>query len=467
MPGSSEQYLIHNLGSITQRLIQFASIPSVSADRACAGEVRRAAEWVAGRFVEAGLERVTRFETGCHPIVYAEWLHAAGKPTLLIYGHYDVQPPDPLEQWESPPFQPEIREGRLFGRGVSDDKGPLLTAIEAAAACLKTGRGLPVNVKFLVEGEEEIGSPSVEAFIRNHTRLLACDFVLSADGAQWRPDEPSVITASRGMAALELSVYGAKKDLHSGRHGGGVANPLQALAGLLSSLRTPEGRVLVHGFYDQVRTLTEEEREEIRGIPFDEEAYLAELGAPKGFGEPGFTLLERQWARPTLDVIGMGGGYQGEGIKTVIPCAVFAKISSRLVPDQDPGDIQVKICQHLEQRCPPGVRLEIKPAGEGVPAYRVPVDHPGMVTARQVLEEIYQRKPLAVRIGATLPIAEAFKRLLGAETIFFSFSTADEDFHAPNEFFRLSRLETGLRAWVRYFEHLGQTSSRQSSGLTE
>lgn len=457
MSNTINDYLKDNLESILARLIEFASTPSVSADPAFASGIGQAADWLVERMKSAGLHKVTRFETGRHPIMYGEWHQAPGKPTILVYAHYDVQPADPLEAWQSPPFEPEVRDGRLYGRGVSDDKGPLLTTVEVAAAYLATQGELPVNLKFLFEGEEEIGSPSIEGWMGEHADLLACDFVLSADGAMWRPGEASLTIASRGMASLEFSVMGAKKDLHSGRHGGSVANPNQALAHLVASLRSPEGRVLVDGFYDQVEELSEAEKDEIRVIPFSEGDYLADLEAPQGFGEPGYSLLECQWTRPTLDVIGMWGGYQGPGIKTVIPAQAQAKISCRLVPNQDPRDIQEKIECHLKSHCPPGVRLEFHTSEGGVPSYSIPRDHFGLEVARQVLGDLYQRSPLEVRIGATLPITDALKRYLNADTVFFSFSTADEDYHAPNEFFRLNRLEEGLLAWAEYLRQLGRS----------
>lgn len=439
---------------ILNRLIDFAGIPSVSADTSHAGDMRIAADWLVTRMAAAGLRQVCLYPTQRNPVVYGEWLGAPGKPTVLIYGHYDVQPPDPFEKWISPPFQPTLRDGRLYGRGVSDDKGPVLIAIEAVAACLAVDGALPVNVKFMIEGEEEIGSPSAEMFLQSHAKQLACDFVLSADGAMWRPGEPSLTIASRGLASVEFAVWGAKKDLHSGRHGGSAPNPLQALAHLLASLRTPEGRVTVPGFYDDVEELSEKEREEIRAVPFDEAAYLGELELTGGFGEPGYSLLERQWARPTLDVVGMWGGYQGEGMKTVISTSAQAKISCRLVPYQDPIDISNKIMRHLQVNCPPGVRLTFLKSEGGVPAYRVTPNHPGLNTACRVLEALYHTPPLMLRNGATLPIADTFKRRLHADTIFFSFSTSDEDYHAPNEFFRINRLQEGLNAWVMYLDQL-------------
>ncbi len=439
-------------------LIEFARIASVSTDPAYRGEVRRAADWVALRLRRAGLEAVRVHPTEGHPVVTAAWLGAPGAPTLLVYGHYDVQPPDPLEAWTSPPFQPQVRDGRIYGRGVSDDKGPVLIPIAVAEACLSTTGRLPVNLRFLIEGEEECGSPSLPAFLRDHAGELAADWVLSADGAMWRADVPSVTVAGRGLVALEFSLFGAVKDLHSGRHGGSVANPLHAIARLVASLHDETGRVAVEGFYDQVRKADAATRAEIRALPFDEAAYLEAIGALPGGGEAGLALLERQWLRPTLEVNGLWGGYQGAGGKTVIPSAAHAKLSCRLVPDQDPAAIGARITGHLRRHCPAGVRLEVGPPDKGARAYAVPADHPGLRLAEQVLTEVYGREALRVRMGATLPICDHFRRLLGQDTVFFSFSTADEDYHAPDEFFRLERFEDGVRAWLRYWQRLGASS---------
>ncbi len=432
-------------------LLAFAAIPSVSTDPAYQEGMAAAADWVSRRMKRAGLEQVQVLPTGRHPVVYGEWLHAGDAPTLLIYGHYDVQPPDPLDAWQSPPFAPTVREGRVYARGVSDDKGPMLIPILVAEAFLHSGGQLPVNVKFMFEGEEEIGSPSLAPFAAAHGELLAADFVLSADGAMWRSDLPSVIVASRGLVGLNFTVTGAAKDLHSGRHGGGIANPLHALARLVASLHDEDGRVAVEGFYSQVEELSPQERQAIQAIPFDEEQYLADVGAPALVGEPGYTLLERHWIRPTLDVNGLWGGYQGAGGKTVIPHAAHAKLTCRLVPAQDPADIAAKIAAHLEAHLPPGVDLSVEPAGPGVRAYALPRDHPGLLVAEQVLGVVDGQSPVRVRLGGTLPAAEVFLRELGVHTIFFSFSTADEDFHAPNEFFRLQRFYTGMEAWARYW----------------
>ena len=440
-------------------LVAFASIPSVSTDPARAADVRAAGEWVAARLRAAGPLVVHTIPTAGNPVVYGEWLGAPGKPTILVYGHYDVQPPDPLEKWYSPPFTPTVREGRLYGRGVSDDKGPMLIPIAVAGAFLAEEGGLPLNVKFLFEGEEEVGSPSLEAFITTHRDLLAADVVISADGAMWRIDEPSLTLSNRGLAGLELTLTGPSKDLHSGRHGGSVANPLHALARLIASLHAPDGRVAVAGFYDQVRDLTPEERAEIARLPFDEAAYLAQVGASAAVGEPGYTTLERQWTRPTIEVNGMWGGYQGPGGKSIVPSEAHAKLTCRLVPDQQPDHILDILAGHLEDHTPDGTRLTITRHEPGAPAAHIARDHWALLAAESALEAVYGVRPLSVRMGGTLPVAEIFQRVMGLATVYFSFSTGDEDFHAPNEFFRLHRLHEGLAAWTHLWAALGERAA--------
>jgi len=450
------QRLAAHREQLLAELVELASIPSVSTDPAHATDVLEAARWVAARLAAAGPLAVRTIETGGNPVVYGEWLGAPGRPTILVYGHYDVQPPDPLDRWISPPWAPTIRDGRLYARGVSDDKGPLLIPVAVAEAFFATDGALPVNVKFMFEGEEEIGSPSLETFIETHRELLAADVILSADGAMWRATEPSLTVASRGLAGLEVTVTAAAKDLHSGRHGGSVANPLHALAELIASLHAPNGRVAVSGFYDRVWGLAPDERAAIAALPFDEEAYRAQLGAPALYGESGYSTLERQWARPTLEVNGMWGGYTGPGRKTVIPAEAHAKITCRLVPDQDPDDIVALVTHHLELRTPPGTRVTIRPEPRGSRAARVPADHFALVAAGDALAAVYGERPLVVRMGGTLPITELFQRYMGVETVFFSFSAADEDYHAPNEFFRIHRLHEGTEAWARLLILLGE-----------
>jgi acetylornithine deacetylase/succinyl-diaminopimelate desuccinylase-like protein len=448
-------HLEANYQQVLDSLVALARIPSVSTDPAYKQGIATASRWVADRLTAAGMEHVRINATAGHPIVTADWLHAPGKPTILVYGHYDVQPPDPLEKWVSPPFEPTVRDGRLYARGVSDDKGPMLIPLAVAEAFMQTEGRLPVNVRFLIEGEEERGSVNLEPFVQAHAAELAADFVLSADGAMWRPDEPSLTVASRGLAALEFTVRGARKDLHSGRHGGSVANPLHAAAELVASLHDAEGRVAVAGFYDRVAAPPAEVRAAIRALPFDRGKYLAGVGVPDDAGEAGWSLLERQWLRPTLDANGLWGGYQGPGTKTVIASEAHAKVTCRLVPDQQPDEIVALISAHLERHCPRGITLEVKPGDHGSEAYEIPADHPGLALAERILDEVYRQKTIRVRMGATIPIGLIFRKALGAETVFFSFSTADEDYHAPNEFFRLQRLKDGLRAWARYWQELG------------
>jgi acetylornithine deacetylase/succinyl-diaminopimelate desuccinylase-like protein len=452
-------HLKTNHDRILAELIEFCAIPSVSADPVRGADIDTAAQWVANQLKAAGPFAVKIIPTGRNPVVYAEWLGAPGKPTVLVYGHYDVQPPDPLDKWHSPPFTPTVREGRLYARGVSDDKGPMLIPIKVAHAFFATAGALPINIKYMFEGEEEIGSPSLEGFIAQHKELLAADFILSADGAMWRISEPSLTVASRGLASLEFTLTGAAKDLHSGRHGGAIANPLHAIASVIASLHGPNGRVAVTGFYDAVRDLTSEERAEIAALPFDEKTYLRQVGSPAAFGEPGYTTLERQWTRPTLELNGMWGGYEGPGSKTVLPTEAHAKITCRLVPDQDPREIVTLVVRHIGARVPEGTRLTIRPSEHGARAYRIPAGHFALKAAEAALQAVYGVRPLTVRMGGTVPISEIFQRLMGLDTVFFSFSTADEDFHAPNEFFRVHRLHEGLEAWARLWEIIGRSST--------
>jgi acetylornithine deacetylase/succinyl-diaminopimelate desuccinylase-like protein len=453
------RHLRERRDEILARLVEFASIPSVSTDPAHAADIDRAARWVATELAAAGPLAVRMLSTGGHPVVYGEWLGAPGRKTVLVYGHYDVQPPDPLEKWHTPPWTPTVGNGRLYARGVSDDKGPMLIPIAVAAAFFAIAGRLPVNVKFLFEGEEEIGSRHLDAFVREHTDLLAADVVVSADGAMWRINEPSLTVASRGLCGLELTLTAAAKDLHSGRHGGGVANPLHAMAALIASLHDADGRVAVAGFYDEVVEPSPAEREAIAALPFDERAYFTQIGAPAAFGEAGYTTLERQWTRPTLEVNGMWGGYLGPGQKTVIPSEAHAKITCRLVPDQRPDDVAERVRRHLESHVPAGTRLSAAIVDHGSRAVHIRPDHFAVKAAGAALQATCGVRPLIVRMGGTVPISELFQRHLGIDTLFFSFSTADEDFHAPNEFFRLSRLHDGLEAWVRLWNILGEASA--------
>lgn len=447
--------LADNGAQYLNELAEFVSIPSVSTDPSHAVDVRRASEWVVARLRKAGPFDVELWQTPRHPAVFGKWNGAAGAPTVLVYGHVDVQPAEPFELWESPPFVLTERNGRLYGRGVSDDKASMLQPIQVAEAFFLAGEMPPVNLHFIFEAEEEIGSVDLPDLVRTHCEELACDVVLSADGGMWRPDVPSITVSSRGLAALSFTVRGARQDLHSGRHGGGVANPLHAAAELVASLHD-NGKVAVEGFYDDVVALDAALSRGLERLSFDEKKYLAQIGAPAGFGEPGYGMLARQWYRPTLEANGFYGGYQGPGSKTVLPSEAHVKLTCRLVPNQNPSDVIARVRRHLEKRCPPGVSIEIEEGHEGAKAYCVSPDKPAVRAAADTLNEVFGVPPEIVGMGGTIPIVTTFRDVLGVDTVFFSFSTADENIHAPNEFYRPERFRLGLQAWARLWRRLAK-----------
>jgi acetylornithine deacetylase/succinyl-diaminopimelate desuccinylase-like protein len=441
-------------GAILERLLELVRAPSIGADPAYADGMETARRLLLRQLSAMGLDRVQLLEAGGQPAVYGEWLGAPDRPTLIVYGHYDVQPPDPVEKWASPPFEPTLRNGRLYGRGVSDDKAPTAIALETLAGFLAVEGRLPVNVKVLVEGEEETGSASLHALLETHRDLLEADAVISADGGRWRADLPTVNVGTRGNCGFEVTVTTAMKDLHSGRYGGAVPNACHAMAALLASLRTPDGAIAVEDFYDGIEPPPAAETIAMAEIPFDEQAFYEGLGA-EPYGERGFTTLERLWLRPTLDVNGMWGGYTGAGSKTVIPSEAHAKLTMRLVPGQDPGRVQDAVRRHLQRHCPRGARLAFGPPRGASAAYEVSPEHPLLLAVEEALEATLGRKPLRVRMGATLPLTAIVSEMLGLDTVMFSFATSDEDYHAPNEFFRLSSLDEGLAGWVRLLRRLG------------
>jgi acetylornithine deacetylase/succinyl-diaminopimelate desuccinylase-like protein len=424
-------------------LAEFVAVPSISRD-ASPGTMQAAARWLAGQLAFAGVRVVA---ADGHPVVLGSWCGAAGAPTVLVYGHYDVQPTGSRDEWVTPPFELTVDGDIVRGRGASDDKGPVYLVLKTAQAFMAQEGGLPLNVKFLFEGEEEIGSPHLPAFVAEHAAELAADLVISADGAMWRPDEPSVAVKSKGLVAIDIIVEGASTDLHSGRYGGTVANPLHALADILASLHHPDGKVAVAGFYDGIPELAAERRRELADVLFDEARYLADLGLAEPHGEPGFTTLERLWERPTLEINGVTGG----GKYTVIPHVAVAHVSCRLVPGQDPDAVLQAVTAHVAARPAPGVRVEVHADDARVPAYTIPAGHPAIRAATAALEAVYPgQRVLQTAIPGTLPAAALFEQALGAKTLFFSFSTADEKLHAPNEYLRIRRLKEGMRAW----EHL-------------
>ena len=451
-----ERYLDEHQPTYVEELRAFLSIPSISALPEYAGDVRRAGEWVAERLARAGAEHVQLMETGGHPVVYGDWLHAPGRPTVLIYGHFDTQPADPLEQWDHPPFAPHIDGDRIYARGATDNKGNMLVPILATEALLATRQALPLNVKFLFEGQEEIGSPQLSAFIQAHRELLDCDLVINADIGQHSETQPALSVGLRGICGLQLDMRGPNRDVHSGGSGGAIQNPLHAMARLLSSMRNTEGKIMVQGFYADVRPLSDEERDTIAAVPYDEQEYMAGLGIAEFYGEPGYTTRERTWARPTLEVNGLWGGFIGEGTKTVIPSEAHAKITCRLVPDQDPAQIMEAIRQHVARHTPPGVTIAVSSADEGSRAYLVPTDHPGLRIAGEVLSALYGREPYLERTGGSVPIMSFFLEHLGAYAVNFGFGLPDENVHSPNEFYRLSSFRRGQGAFLVLLERLAE-----------
>jgi acetylornithine deacetylase/succinyl-diaminopimelate desuccinylase-like protein len=452
--GDWETYLNEHKEEFIRELLDFLSIPSVSSLPEHKGDVQRAADWLAARMERAGIESVRIIPTGGHPVVYGDWLHASGGPTVLVYGHFDTQPVDPLDLWENPPFEPVIKDGRVYARGATDDKGNLFIPVIVTEALIKTGGGVPVNVKFFFEGQEEIGSPQLPDFIVAHRDLLSCDLVVSADGGQWAEDQPALILGTRGLIALFIDVQGPDHDLHSGTYGGTIANPIHALARILDSMHDLEGRVTIKGFYEGVRALDDGERTQLGRVPFDEAHYLKETGAAGLFGEPGFTTYERAWARPTLEINGIYGGFQGEGTKTVLPSTAHAKISCRLVADQDPSKIGDLVLAHVKEVSPPGVQARVRRGDHGAHPYLVPAAHPGMRVAASVLRDVYGKEPYEIRSGGTIPVNALFLQYLGVYTIVFGFGLEDERQHSPNEFFRLSGYERGQKAYGLFLTRL-------------
>ncbi len=449
-------YLDTHQPRFVSELLDFVRIPSVSASESYRQDVDRAAAWVAERMASAGLENAAVLPTAGHPVAYADWLRAGpDRPTILIYGHFDVQPAEPFELWDSPPFDPAVRDGCVFGRGASDDKGGMLIPILALESLLQTTGVLPVNVKCLFEGQEEIGSPDLPAFVAANLDRLSCDMIFSADGLQWSTDEPNLVTGLKGLVGLEIFVQGPKSDQHSGLHGGGIANPLQALSHIVSSLKDLNGRITVEGFYDDVIDLTDEDREMIAKVPFDEDAYRAELGVEEVFGEAGYSTRERLWARPTLEINGLTGGYQGQGSKTVLPSLANAKITCRLVAAQQPDRIYDLIAKHVDAHCPPGVTATVERLQGSADPFLVPTGHNASHIAGEVLREVYGKEPFVTRVGGSIPVMTIFLKELGIHPVMFGFSIGDENLHAPNEFFRLANFERGQVAYARLLEKLG------------
>ena len=444
-----DAYFAQHRDTHLKELNDFLRIPSISSLSEHKQDMQVAASWLAAAMKRINLENISIEETGGHPVVYADWLHAPGKPTILFYGHYDVQPVDPLNLWETPPFEPTVRDNKLFARGSSDDKGQVFMHLKAIEALFALEGTLPVNVKFIIEGEEEIGSPNLPPYVEKNKEKLAADLILISDTSLYAPGKPAVCYGLRGLTGVQIDVRGAKGDLHSGLYGGGVQNAIHALAQILASFRDEHGTIQVEGFYDNVRPLSEEERQAYRDLNFDEEALKEEVGVKQLFGEKGYSYLEQTWARPTLEVNGVFGGFSGEGIKTVLPAEAGAKITCRLVPDQDPDEIVALLKAHVEKHKPAGVDITISEFDKGAP-YITPFDHPVIQAAGRSYEHVYEVPTAFIRGGGSIPIVAAFDQILALPVVLMGFGLTSENFHAPNEHFHLENFDKGLRVLGDY-----------------
>ncbi len=434
-----------------EELLTFLRIPSISTQPDHREQVAEAARWLAGAMEAAGLENVQVIPTAGHPLVYGDYLQAgADAPTVLIYGHYDVQPADPLELWESPPFEPEVRDDYLYARGSADDKGQLYIHLKAIEAFVKGGDGLPVNVKVLAEGEEEIGGPSLSTFIPEQKALLSADVAVVSDTPMLGANEPAIVYGLRGLAYMLVDVFGPKRDLHSGHYGGAVRNPINALAHIIARLQDDQGTVQIPGFYDDVRPLDDEERRILNELPLDENQWAEEIGVKQPWGEPGFSLVERIGARPTLDVNGIVGGYIGEGGKTVLPAHAHAKISMRLVPDQDPAKIAEAFRRYVMEIAPPEVTVEVRGTGSGSFASISDYETDAVRAALDAYEAVYGKQAVLMREGGSIPVVGELQAHLGLETVLMGFSTPDAQIHAPNERFYLPNFFRGIETVIHF-----------------
>lgn len=453
MKEAVDAYLRQRRAENVEELMEFLRIPSISTSVSHHEHIREAANWLAKSLEKAGLEHVEVQDTEGHPVVYGDWLHAPGQPTVLVYGHYDVQPPDPLDEWTTPPFEPSIRDDKIYARGATDDKAQLFLHIKAVEAYLQTYGKLPVNIKFCIEGEEEMGSPHLDQHLQRYKEQYQGDLVVISDGPMLSEDTPSLCVGLRGICAFELEVQGPNTDLHSGLYGGGVANPLIALVTLLASMRGEDGKVTIEGFYDKVHPLSESMRENFRNIPIDEERIRQQLGVEELTGEAGFSYLERTTARPTLEIHGIVGGYQGEGVKTVIPAKASAKLTCRLVDEQDPDQILQLIEAHVKRMDLPGVKVKVIRQDQGKP-FVIPPDHPFVQAAARSFEHTFGKKPVLIRSGGSIPIVATFSSLLDVPVVMMDFGLPNENMHAPDEHFHLEQFDKGLRTITSFYEEI-------------
>jgi acetylornithine deacetylase/succinyl-diaminopimelate desuccinylase-like protein len=447
-----ESYFSANRSKHLEELKDFLRISSVSALSEHKDDMKKAADWVAEALTKAGLKKIQIMPTPGHPVVYGEWLENPGKPTVLIYGHYDVQPVDPVSLWKTPPFEPDIRDEKIYARGATDDKGQVFMYIKAIEAFISSGK-LPVNVKFCIEGEEEIGSPHLDAFVDEHRELFSADILAISDTTLLERGKPAICYGLRGLCGLQIDITGPKSDLHSGLYGGAVHNPIHALTELLASMHDREGKVTIKGFYDRVQALTDSERQAFRELGQSEERLKEELGVTEIYGEKGYSAVERTGARPTLEINGIWGGFSGEGTKTIIPAEAHAKITCRLVPNQDPEEILQLIERHVTAHTLPGVRVQVRRFDQGRP-FLTPIDHPAMQAAARAYKKAYGVEPVFTRMGGSIPIVETFGRLLNLPVVMMGFGLPDENFHAPNEHFNLENFDKGLLTMCYFFNEI-------------
>jgi acetylornithine deacetylase/succinyl-diaminopimelate desuccinylase-like protein len=447
-----DRFLDQNGARFVDELKELLRIPSVSADPARRPDMQRAAEFVATQLTQAGLQSRI-IPTEGHPIVYGEWLGAPGAPTAMVYGHYDVQPPDPLDLWISPPFEPTVRDGFLYARGACDDKGQVFTHIKSIEAWFKTVGRLPVNVKFVIEGEEEVGSNNLDRFLSGNRDLLKCDVAVVSDTSQYAPGIPAITYGLRGILACEVTLHGPNRDLHSGVFGGSVANPCNGLARLMARLHDDKQRIQIPGFYDDVVPLAPQERKAFATLPFDEAAYLADLGVTAAWGEAGFSSNERRWARPTCDINGMFGGYSGPGPKTIVPASASAKITCRLVPNQDPERLLPAVEQFLKDNCPLGLRMEFR-SYHGCPGLVFDSESRFMRAARRAIADAFGAEPVMIREGGSIPVVGTFRDVLGVDTLLLGWGQNSDNLHSPNEHFTLADFHRGTRASAHLWSEL-------------
>jgi acetylornithine deacetylase/succinyl-diaminopimelate desuccinylase-like protein len=447
-------------------LKHFLSIPSVSALPEHAADVRRCADWVADEMRRIGLENVRLVDTPGNQVVYGDWLHAPGAPTILLYGHYDVQPVDPVELWESPPFEPTVRDGEIFARGAADDKGQVFMHLKAIEAHLRQTGALPVNIKLMIEGEEEVGSVNLDNFVRENRSTLGGDVVVISDSAMFDHGVPSICYSLRGLVYFQISLRGSTSDLHSGVFGGAVANPANVLTQVLAQMKDRGGRIKIPGFYDDVRPLADEERAQWKKLPFSEKKYRKDLGAPKLFGERGYSVLERVWGRPTFDVNGLLSGFTGEGAKTVIPAVATAKVSMRLVPDQHPDRIADLFEQYVRKITPKTVELTVTRMHGGNP-WITTYDNPYVQAASRAIERGFGRAPVFCREGGSIPVVFTFEQELGLPAVLFGVGLPDENAHAPNEKLDLSNFHNGVVASAILYEEISKTRAEASHEVTK